>query len=278
MKAFCKLLGVILISTGLNAQTLPTMPTGGPDNGTYDKPRDYPKGSVSTLNFYSSVAGKNVDMLVYTPPGYSKSQKYGVIYCYQGLGDKPTSVFNGDWVKAGIISDNLIGEGKLTKGVIIVAIDDQYNARESKVEEMTITDAVPFIDSLYSTYADAAHRGLFGYSLGGGYTFNTGFKNLDYFHYLSPASAAPNKLANDVLFPKNGADAKAKLKCLFISWAQYDYQKIIDINVETVNFFKNNNIPYHSWVAEGQGHSGGAWRPAMWNFLQLADRAGISKP
>jgi len=264
-------------TTSLNAETLPVMPTGGPDNGTYDKPGRNPAGLVSTVSFYSSVAGKNVDMLVYTPPGYNKSQKYGVIFCYQGITDKAANVFNGSWVSAGTISDNLLGEGKISKGNIIVAVDDQFNGNISNVQDMTITDAIPYIDSHYSTYADADHRGLFGYSWGGGYTFNVGCKNLEYFHYISPSSAAPNKDADNALFPNDGARAKQVLKCLFISWAQYDYQSIIDANQATVNYCKNEGIPYYSWVAQGQGHSGGTWRPAMWNFLQLADRAGISK-
>ncbi|MDD3160372.1 MAG: alpha/beta hydrolase-fold protein [Bacteroidales bacterium] len=270
------LLCAFLLSSALEAQNLPTMPTGGPDNGTFDKPGRYPAGLVDTVDFYSTVAQKKVDMLVYTPPGYNKNQKYGVIFCYQGITDKASCIFNGAWVKAGIISDNLIGEGKISKGVIIVALDDQFNGNNSNVEEVTIHDAIPYIDSHYSTYADADHRGVFGYSWGGGYTFNVGCKHLNNFHYLSPCSAAPNKKADDVLFPNNGDSAKQVIKCLFISWAQNDYKIIIDSNVATVDYCKKNNIPCYSWVAEGQGHSGGAWRPAMWNFLQLADKAGIS--
>jgi len=256
--------------------TLPTMPAGGPDNGTYDKPGRFPAGTVSTIDFYSSVAGKKVDMLVYTPPGYSTSQKYGVIFCYQGMGDKASSVFYGDWVKAGLICDNLLGEEKISRGVIIVAIDDQFNGNYSNIEDVTVKDAIPFIDSLYSTYADAEHRGLFGYSWGGGYTFNVGCNNLDYFHYLSPSSAAPNKQGDKTLFPNGGAIAKQVLKCLFISWGEYDYQGFIDANKATVNFCNTNGIQNYSWSAPGQGHGGGTWRPAMWNFLQLADKAGIS--
>lgn len=264
-------------TSGSTVEALPAMPAGGPDNGTYDKPGRNPAGSVTTVNFYSAVAGKNVDMLVYTPPGYSKSQKYGVIFCYQGITDKAANIFNGSWVSAGIISDNLLAEGKISKGVIIVAVDDQFNGNYSNVQDMTIKDAIPYIDSRYSTYGDADHRGLFGYSWGGGYTFNVGCKNLNYFHYISPSSAAPNKEADNVLFPNNGANAKKVLKCLFISWAQYDYQSIIDANVATVAYCNSKGIKNYSWVAQGQGHSGGTWRPAMWNFLQLADRAGISK-
>jgi hypothetical protein len=159
----------------------------------------------------------------------------GTTHSCQGMSDKASSIFYGDWVKAGLVCDNLIGDGKISRGVIIVAIDDQFDGNYSNVEDMTIKDAIPYIDSHYSTYADADHRGLFGYSWGGGYTFNVGCKNLNYFHYLSPSSAAPNKKENNILFPDGGAIAKQVLKCLFISWGEYDYQGFIDANNDYAN-------------------------------------------
>lgn len=256
--------------------TLPAMPTGGPDNSTFDKPNRFPAGTTNHTSFYSTVAKKNVDMWVYTPPGYNTNQTYSVIYCYQGIGVDAGNIFY-DWcVNAGIVCDNLIGEKKISKGVIIVAIDDQFAGDYSNVNDMTIRDAIPYIDSHYSTYADADHRGLYGYSWGGGYTFNVGCANLEYFHYLSPSAAAPNKAGDVTLFPNSGAKAKQLLKCLFISWGQYDYQSIIDANIACDNYCNTNGIPHYKWVAQGQGHTGGTWRPAMWNFLQLADRAGLS--
>jgi enterochelin esterase-like enzyme len=277
MKKFLKLLVcVFLLSSSLKAQTLPTMPEGGPDDGAFNVSGRYPAGAVIHTSFYSQVAGKNVDMWVYTPPGYKTSEKYGVVYAYQGIGADAGYIFY-DWcVKAAIICDNLIGDGRISKGVIIVAIDDQFSGDYSNVNDMTIRDAIPYIDSHYSTYADADHRGLYGYSWGGGYAFNVGCANLDYFHYLGPTAAAPSKAGDNTLFPNGGAYAKQVLKCLFISWGQYDYQSIIDANVGCVNYCNANGIPNYSWVAEGQGHTAGVWRPAMWNFLQLADRAGIS--
>lgn len=267
----------MLVQNPMTAQTtLPTMPTGGPDNSTFDKPNRFPAGTTKHTSFYSKVAGKNVDMWVYTPPGYSTSQSYGVVFCYQGIGTDAGNIFYDYCVNAGIVCDNLVGEKKISKGVIIVAIDDQFAGDYSNVNDMTIKDAIPYIDSHYSTYGDADHRGLYGYSWGGGYTFNVGCANLDYFHYLSPTAAAPNKSGDVTLFPSGGAKAKQVLKCLFISWGQYDYQSIIDANVACDNYCTTNGIPHYKWVAPAQGHTGGTWRPAMWNFLQLADRVGIS--
>jgi enterochelin esterase family protein len=278
MKKFLQLfLCVFLLSSSLKAQTLPTMPEGGPDHGAFNVSGRHPAGATLHTSFYSQVAGKNVDMWVYTPPGYNTNEKYGVVYCYQGIGVDAGYIFF-DWcVKAPIICDNLIGDGKISKGVIIVAIDDQFNGNNSNVNDMTIRDAIPYIDSHYSTYADADHRGLYGYSWGGGYTFNVGCANLDYFHYLSPTAAAPNKAGDNTLFPNGGAYAKQVMKLLFISWGQYDYQSIKDANTACVNYCNANGIPYYKWETQGQGHTAGVWRPAMWNFLQLADRAGISR-
>jgi len=256
--------------------TPPAMPLGGPDNSTFDKSGRYPAGTTNHTSFYSAVAGKNVDMWVYTPPGYNTSQKYGVIFCYQGISTDAGTIFY-DWcVNAGTVCDNLVGEKKISKGVIIVAVDDQFAGNYSNVRDMTINDAIPYIDSHYATYADADHRGVYGYSWGGGYTFNVGCENLDYFHHISPSSAAPNKEGDVTLFPNGGAKAKQVLKCLFLTWGQNDYGSIIDANVACDAYCTTNGIPHYKWVAAGQGHSGGTWRPAMWNFLQLADRAGIS--
>lgn len=256
--------------------TLPAMPTGGPDNSTFDKPNRFPAGTQNHTSFYSAVAGKNVDIWIYTPPGYTTSQKYAVVYCYQGIGVDAGSIFYSWCVNAGIVCDNLIGEKKISKGVIIVALDDQFNGNSSNVRDMTIKDAIPYIDSRYSTYADADHRGVFGYSWGGGYTFNVGCENLDYFHYISPSSPAPSKHGDATLFPNGGAKAKQVMKLLFLSWGSYDYQSIIDASVASETFCKTNNIPLTKWVAVGQGHTAGTWRPALWNFLQMADRIGIS--
>lgn len=215
-------------------------------------------------------------MHVYTPPGYNTNQKYGVIYCYQGIDVGADTAFL-DWsIRANIVCDNLIGQGKI-KPVIIVALDDQFDGVNSDVAGMTIKDAIPYVDSHYSTYADADHRGVYGFSWGGGYAFNVGCQNLDVFRYICPTAAAPNKLPDTTLFPNGGAQAKQKIKCLFISWGGIDYDIIVSSNRAAHNYCTTNGIAHYSWEVPGAGHwADQVWRPAMWNFLQMADKAGIS--
>ena len=269
---FLALAGLFVMSVPVTADDFPIMPPAG-----YDQSGRYPAGTVHwNVSYYSSVAGRNLNMHVYTPPGYNPNHKYGVIYCYQGIGVGADTIFL-DWsIHANVVCDNLIGQGKI-QPVIIVALDDQFDGDWSDVAGMTINDAIPFVDSNYSTYADADHRGLYGYSWGGGYAFNVGCANLDTFHHLSPTAAAPNKAGDDTLFPNGGAEARQKLKTLFISWGQYDYESIVTANVNCHNFCTTHGIDHYWWQVPEAGHwADQVWRPAMWNFLQMADAAGIS--
>ena len=266
------LAGLFAIPAWVMAQPLPTMPPSGYDTGGL-----YPAGTVTGITYYSPVAGTNRDMEVYTPPNYNPNQKYGVIYAIHGIGAWADTIFAGWCCGASAVSDNLIGQGKI-HGVIIVAMDDNNIDTHSELCNVII----PYIESNYSVYADADHRGIYGYSLGGGATFNEAFgyaSGLDTFHYISPTSAATfNHPGDSDMFPNGGAVAKQKMKCLFISCGTGDWDGFYPGNQGTHNYCAANNIP-HGWLPVlGGGHDGGVWRPAMWNFLQMADAAGISDP
>ncbi len=263
---------LLLIPLAVVAQPLPTMPPAG-----YDQGGRFPAGTIQwSVSYYSSVAGSNLTMHVYTPPGYTPSRKYGVVYCYQGIGVNADTMF-ADWnVYAGGVADNLIGEGKI-KPVIIVALNNQFAGTYSDVNGMTIKDAIPYVDSHYSTYADADHRGVYGYSWGGGHAFNVGCGNLDTFRYIAPSSAAPSKASDSSLFPNGGAEAKQKLKLLLIACGTSD--SLYGASEGAHNYCVANNIPHAWWPIAGAGHwANETWRPHMWNFLQMADAAGISDP
>ncbi len=267
MRSLLIFVGSLVISACVGAQELPMIPPAG-----YDQYRsNIPHGTRTDFTFYSAVAGKDVEIIVYTPAGYNPSRKYSVVYGYQGIDIWPGTIFD-DWcVAAGILMDNLVADG-IIEPLIIVALDDQYDGTWSNVNDMTIYDAIPYIDSHYSTYADADHRGLYGYSWGGGYAFNVGCANLDVFHHLSPSSSAPNKAGDDSLFPNGGAEAKEKIKTLLISCGDADWMGLYPNSLNCHNYCVANEIPHHWFTVPGGNHDADSvWRPAMWNFLQLLD-------
>jgi endo-1,4-beta-xylanase len=255
------------------ADALPTMPPGGPDNGVYDKGGRFPAGAINDVHYLSPVTGADKTMIVYTPPSYNPSQKYAVVYGFHGAGAGADTIF-ADWcMGSGTVADNLIGEGKITP-LIIVAInygDICWNCSDL-YREMS-EGVMSYIDSHYSTYADADHRGLVGYSMGGGATLALGTGYLDTFRHLAPFSAAPAGS-----FPNNGAEAKQKMKTLLLSCGTADWVGLYPQNEARHNDLVAMGVPHAWWPVAGGNHDAGVWRPAMWNFLQLADRAGISDP
>jgi enterochelin esterase-like enzyme/fibronectin type 3 domain-containing protein len=269
-RALFILAGLFIIPLYVMAQALPTMPPAGYDQGGL-----YPAGTVNTITYYSSVYGTNEQMMVYTPPGYSTSQRYPVIYGYQGISAGIGTIFDTWCVGAGVVADNLIGQG-IIKPVIIVAVNDQINGDPTAD---TINCAIPYIDSHYSTYADADHRGLYGYSWGGMYCADIGCANLNTFYHISPSSPAFFSSGQGPgLFPNGGAQAKQVLKCLLLSCGTADWDGFYPPSQDLHNYCVSNNIP-HGWLPVlGEGHDGGVWRPAMWNFLQMADAAGFRYP
>ena len=265
------ILAVLLaMPAGVKAQGLPNMPPGS----NWDTGGLYPAGAVNTVTYYSSVYGTNEQIIVYTPPGYNPSQKCGVIYGYQGIGAGIDTIFD-DWcVYANVVADNLIGQG-IIKPVIIVAVNDQINGDPTAD---TLNCVIPFIDANYSTYADADNRGLYGYSWGGMYCADVGCANLNTFHYLSPSSPAFFSSGQGTnLFP-HGAPSLQQLKCFLLSCGTADWDGFYPPSQNLHDFCGSSNIP-HGWLPVlGAGHDAGVWGPAMWNFLQMADAAGISTP
>jgi len=243
------------------AASLPTMPPAG-----YDKGGKYPAGKVQELTYHSSVTNSDRKMEVYTPPGYSATQKYPAIYAIHGINAWPDTIF-ADWCCGGaFVSDNLLGEKKI-QPVIIVAMDNNNVDSHRELFEVII----PYIESHYPVIPDADHRGIYGYSLGGGVTFTEGLGHLDTFHHISPTSAANfNHPSDAAMFPNGGAEAKQKLKTLFISCGDADWDGFYPPNLATHNYCDANGIPHYWLSVPGGGHDGGVWRPAMWNFLQLA--------
>jgi enterochelin esterase-like enzyme len=243
------------------AQTLPTMPPAG-----YDKNNKNPAGKVADVKYRSSVTNSDRTMRVYTPPGYNTSEKYPVIYGIHGISAWPDTIF-ADWcVGAAWVSDNLLAQKKI-QPVIIVAMDN--NDVDSHKE--LIDNVIPFVEKTYPVVADADHRGLYGYSMGGGVTFAEGLgNNMDVFHHVSPSSATPFNHPSDKDMFKDLTTFKQKMKTLFISCGTADWDGFYPPNETTHKYAESNGFPHYWLAVEGGGHDGSVWRPAMWNFLQLA--------
>jgi len=107
-----------LVAPGVLAQapaqgTFPNAPQG------FDVRREgIPQGRVERIEFDSRVTGNKRRAMVYTPPGYSASQRYPVLYLLHGIGGNENHWTN--FGAANVILDNLIADKKAVPMIVVM--------------------------------------------------------------------------------------------------------------------------------------------------------------
>ncbi|HXR06294.1 MAG TPA: alpha/beta hydrolase-fold protein [Candidatus Acidoferrum sp.] len=261
-------LGVFVISAAqLHAaeqpsqQSFPVPPQG------FDQVREgIEKGRLERVDYDATVIGVKRWMEVYTPPGYSKDQKYPVLLLLHGIGGNE----NREWTRQGaanVVLDNLIAEKKIEPMIVVFPNGNATTntggggagARRGGVggaaggpggaaaapggagavagdagavrggtrgrgalgegwgknfENDLFKDIIPYIESHYSTHADAQHRALAGLSMGGMQTRTITLANVGKFSYIGIFSGG-NIKPEDI----TDLDAfKKQVKVVFMSY------------------------------------------------------------
>lgn len=234
-------------------------------------------GKIDTIPYKSKTVDTLRRTLVYTPPGYSKKNKYPVLYLLHGIGGDEKEWLNGG--KPQVILDNLYAQGKIEPMIVVMP-----NGRAMKNDRATgnifapdkvqafatfekdlLNDLIPFIEKKYRVHADREHRAIAGLSMGGGQSLNFGLGNLDKFAWIGGFSSAPNTKPAAELVPDINA-AKEKLKLLFISCGASD--GLISFSKRTHDYLKQNNIP-HIYFIEPGVHDFKVWKNGLFMFSQL---------
>lgn len=193
-------------------------------------PADYamplPASTVKTFAMKSAaLGGKILKMNVYLPKGYSRTERYPVLYLFHGLSSDQTYWMpNLDLEKR---ADALIAAGKI-KPLIIVAPQLEASwglnsANENKVlssdsrmpfvqgryRDYFVGEVVPYIERHFSTLASRESRMIGGASMGGFAALHIGFSYPELFGKIgghSPAvSIGTGDYAANYLYPDETA-------------------------------------------------------------------------
>jgi enterochelin esterase-like enzyme len=235
------------------------------------------QGKLDSILYDSRTVGTKRKALVYTPPGYSKKQKYPILYLLHGIGGDEK-----EWLKGGtpqVILDNLYAEGKLQPMIVVMpngramkddrAVGNIFD--KDKVEAFAtfekdlLNDLIPFIEKKYSALTDREHRAIAGLSMGGGQSLNFGLGNLDKFAWVGGFSSAPNTKRPEELVP-NPEDAKKKLKLLWISCGDND--GLLTFSKRTHDYLYEKNVPHIYYVEPGV-HDFKVWKNGLYMFSQF---------
>jgi enterochelin esterase-like enzyme len=241
----------------------------------FDKKRDaIERGKVETVEYDSKTVGVKRKMIVYTPPGYSKENKYPVLYLLHGIGGDET-----EWLKGGsadVVLDNLHADKKVVPMIVVMPNGRaQKNDRaEGNVfasapafavfEKDLLADVIPAIEARYSVQTDREHRALAGLSMGGGQSLNFGLKHLDTFAWVGGFSSAPNtRPASDLI--ADPAEASKKLRLLWVSCGDKD--GLMNVSERFHKALEEKQVP-HVWHVDSGGHTFPVWKNDLYLFSQ----------
>ena len=231
-------------------------------------------GKLEMIEYDSKTVGTRRKMLVYTPPNYSSSRKYPVLYLLHGIGGDET-----EWqrfTQPENILDNLIADGKAAPMILVfpngrAQKNDRaegnvfaHAAAFANFEGDLLNDVIPTIEARYSVQSEREHRALAGLSMGGGQTLNFGLTHLDRFAWIGAFSAAPNTKPAAELVPDPAATAK-QLKLLWLSCGNKD--GLIAISQRMHRYLKEHDVA-HVWHVDGHAHDPAHWGNNLHHFAQ----------
>ena len=105
---------IVMLCNSINAQPGEKQAPKG-----FDSLRtDIPHGKIDTISYFSKTVDTIRRTLIYTPPGYSKKNKYPVLYLLHGIGGDEKEWLNGG--NPQIILDNLYAQGKIEPMIVVM--------------------------------------------------------------------------------------------------------------------------------------------------------------
>ncbi|MDD4033222.1 MAG: alpha/beta hydrolase-fold protein, partial [Bacteroidales bacterium] len=230
--------------------------------------KNVPHGLMSIVYYESSVTKSTRRMFIWTPPGYfAGSESLPTLYLMHGGGDNDTN-----WPgqgKAGWILDNLLAEGKMVP--MVVVMPDGSIPVETFANDLGSV-IVPYVESNFRVYKDAAHRAIAGLSMGGLEVLETIIRYPDQFAYVNVMSSGwwTNQPANyekyDALLKVAAPKLKATVKYfIFTSGGKSDGAS--SNTPPTRDLFTKYGIASEYTQMEG-GHTMYVWRHDLRGFAQ----------
>ena len=244
--------------------------------GFDQKRENIARGKTDSVVYQSTTVGSARRLLVYTPPGYSPTKKYPVLYLLHGIGGNEKEWYR--YSEPNVILDNLYADGKIAPMIVVFpngrAMKNDADtgnifapekiAAFANFEKDLLNDIIPYVESHYPVIKNRESRAIAGFSMGGGQSLNFGLGNMNTFAYVGGFSAAPNSKKPAELVP-DPDETRKKMKLIYLSCGDRD--GLISFNQNLHRFLKNNNVP-HVWEVVPGEHNITVWVNDLYLFSQ----------
>lgn len=266
---------------------LPLPESWVPPSGYTDN-KNVPHGMLQVTTYDNAGLGKTGNngrkANVYTPPGYDKTKKYPVLYALHGIGGDHT-----EWLssKPKEILDNLYAAGKLEPMVVVFPNGRAMNpdSSPSDIYGQENTRAfndfwskdfrdylIPHIEKTFAVYADAQHRAVLGYSMGGMQALQFGLGNPTHFSWVGALAPATAGLGHPDVSKLDPSAVNAAYYRLFVAAGDKDS---LGLHAPAQKFHQALDARGidNLWVSIANGnHDGSTWSPGLYDFAQIIFR------
>ncbi len=246
-----------------------------------------PHGQVH-LHWYDSPRIKKTRrLLVYTPPGYGKSEtKYPVLYLLHGCGDDESA-----WTQVGQVqhlADNFLAAGKAKPMVIVMPFGHDvlpanpdfksYDCLRNlaAVEPEFWQGVLPLVESEYQVATDAKHRAIVGLSMGGGQALRIGLTHPEKFRWVAGFSSALKKHDMPGVLEPKISQLQTEGPWLWLGCGKDDF-----LYEDTVAFdqWLDKKAINHSTLIDDGNHNWRTWRGYLTVVLpKLFQEPAASRP
>jgi enterochelin esterase family protein len=256
-------------------------------------PRKVPHGTVHVHWYDSGALSMLRAIYVYTPPGYNdrSNTRYPVLYLLHGSGGAEDA-----WVTLGaanVILDNLLADGKAKPMIVVMPFGHtEPSARTGRAPTFTgrdlngfthdlLDDVMPLVEKTYRVQADADHRAIAGFSMGGSQARFIGLSRLDLFHaigtfsgsFSAPAGTGVTAVELERQFEGvlvNPAETNRQVRLLWLAAGKQE-TALLAQNVIFSDVLKKHQITHTFVTIEGE-HTWHVWRRNLRDFVPLLFR------
>ena len=247
-----------------------------------------PYGRFQRYTYFSTTAGRNTNVNVLLPPGYTTEKQYPVVYVLHGyFGDENAMTIDAFGITR--MLTKFYAENKAKEMIVVCPYIftskelprctgmnlENSLAYDNFINDL-FTDLKPYIEKTFSVKKGRMNTAITGFSMGGRESMFIGFQRPEEFGYLGAVCPAPGltPLANSAAHPGQMKDAEMKFKegfspRFFLLTAGQSDRTVHDTPVGYHNTMVSNGVK-HLWsYLPNADHNETSVKPHLYQFFQL---------
>ncbi len=225
-------------------------------------------GVLFRSRYPSDYAGPWRYYTAYLPPCYGQQGRtYPVLYLFHG-----SIQTDSHWADLGLpqIVDAGIADGRYPPFIVIMPYNDDLGNKtsggEHSIEGVTLNALLPYIDSTYCTWSEAAGRSIGGISRGGYWALMIAFRHPDLFTSVSGHSSHLRFETDKAEYNPLSTYAEADLSQMRI-WLDWGVKDFLYFGQKTLHeSLAEAHIPHDVHMNEG-GHNTWYWLDHIQEYL-----------